>query len=215
MIVQIWTGCWFSWLAPSLDAIFTDGSTWSIPLGRADSPLSEPSLLTVLIRAWYSSWFPSLPERCTDSGSRLSLHISDRISVITPWTRSSINYLRSFNGGSCRKFPLLFDEFFVRSGSVVGGRNYRVVIVWGILDCVVYSSNLHVISIWGSWPHSETPRTSTWSTIFHYFVRVVNCCKVFVIPLSAHRLGSLMEIWFFDKFINFHNWALVLHQFKL
>ena len=213
MVVHIWARCWFSRLPSSFQTIFPYCCIRGISLGRANSSLSHSPLIAILIRTGNSGGILGSSKWVSDCSSRPVLHISDRVCVITSWTRSCVNNLWSLHRSCSWEFPTPFDKLSVRPCSVVG-RDNRVIIVGCILNCIVNGFDLHIVCVWSSWSHSETARTSTWSTLIYNLVLVINRCKVVIIPLSAHWLGSHLKTWLVYKLFNFHHWSLIFHHFQ-
>jgi hypothetical protein len=79
------------------------------------------------------------------------------------------------------------------------------------LNSVICCSHLHIVCVWGSWSHSETASTWTWTTVIHDLVLVINRCKLGIIPLSTHRLCSHLKAWLVYKLFNFHYRSLIFH----
>ena len=213
MVVHIWARCWFSRLPSSLETIFPYCCIRGISLGRANSSLSHSPLIAILIWTRNSGGILGTPKRVSNGSSRSILHISDRVGVITSWTRSSVNNFWSLHRSRHWVFPVPFHELSVGPSPVVGWNN-RVIIVGCILNSIVYGFDLHIVCVWSSWSHSETARTSTWATHIYNLVLVINRCKVLVIPLSAHWLSSHLKTWLVNKLFDFHHWSLIFYHFQ-
>ena len=168
MIVHIRSRRWFCRLSSLFHAFITYCCSRGIFVGWTNSSLSHTSLFTILIWTWYCCWFLGASKWVSDGSSRLILHISNWVSIITSRTRSSIYNFRCFHSSRHWIFSIPLDKLFMRPRSIIRGDN-RVIVIWGnILYGVVNGSHLCMGLIRSSRSHSETASTRTWTSIFHY-----------------------------------------------